>query len=83
MPEAILEDRMDTRDAAGSSSSYRFYFTDDQGSLKVSYPDTQGETLLAVPASSQKKHVHKMARGTLANGVEVVSYAWENIVESL
>lgn len=70
---------MDTRDAEESSSSYRFYFTDDQGSLKVAQPDTQGETILAVPASSQKKVVHKMARGTLSNGVEVVSAALVDI----
>jgi hypothetical protein len=75
MPATLVEDRMDvSRDDAGSSSYYRFYSTDDHGSLRVSHPHQEGEVILKVSAT-QKNAVHKMAKGTLSNGDEIVSAA--------
>jgi hypothetical protein len=59
-------------EASTSSSLYRFYSTDDHGSLRISHPHQEGEVLLQV-AATKKNAVHKMARGTLSNGVEIVS----------
>lgn len=74
MPEAVTDNRMD-RDGEigqGASSSYQVYSTDDFGSLRVSCPPEEGRILLAKPR--KKKHaVHKMARGTLKDGTDVVS----------
>jgi hypothetical protein len=76
MPEAVTDDRMEMSSRDGdsveeASTSFRLYSTDDFGSLRVSNPTEEGQILLSMPR--KKKHaVHKMARGTLANGMQVV-----------
>jgi hypothetical protein len=62
MPEATMD---------GASSSYCLFSTDEFGTLRVSCPPQEGQTLYAVPAK-KKNAVHKMARGAIG-GIEVVS----------
>lgn len=74
MPATVVEDLMDlshNAESSTSSSSYRIYSTDDHGSLRASHPNQEGEVLLQV-AATQKNAVHKMAKGTLSNGVAIV-----------
>ncbi|UZJ54752.1 hypothetical protein CBS101457_004072 [Exobasidium rhododendri] len=79
MPEATTGDGMEVspricEPSNEASTSFRTYSTDEFGTLRVSNPPEEGRILLALPR--KKKHiVHKMARGMLANGTQVLALA--------
>lgn len=56
-----------------SSQSYQLFTTDDHGNLRVSCPPQEGRILLAISPKKKGFAVQKMAKGTLANGIDVVS----------